>query len=177
MAAEPRPPVRLVSRSAEATERVGERLGRALGPGAVLALSGELGAGKTALVRGLARGLGVEERVSSPTYTLLHEYEGRLRLYHYDAWMEGRERALLAGGGSSWLFDAGVAVVEWAERVADLLPEPRLEVRLAHRGPEERELVLERRGSGSDGAERALDAALAAVEALVAQDPELEASA
>jgi tRNA threonylcarbamoyladenosine biosynthesis protein TsaE len=109
----------------------------------VLALDGELGAGKTAFVRGLARGLGVEEPVSSPTYVLMNVYSGRLELYHFDAWMERREEAFLADGGSEWLRAGGVCAVEWASRVADWLPLPRLAVRLAHAGSQARSVQIE----------------------------------
>jgi len=132
-----------LSESPEATEALGAELARHLGPGTVLALHGELGAGKTCLVRGLARGLGIPGPVASPTYLLLQEYPGgRLPLAHYDAWMEGREKALLLDGGAEALGGAGIAVVEWAERVADWLPLPRLELELCHAGPERRRLRL-----------------------------------
>jgi len=133
---------RLRSRSASATEGLGEVLGSALRPDAVVALDGELGAGKTCFVRGLARGLGVTAAVNSPTYTLMHEYPGRLTLYHFDAWMEGREAALLEDGGDAWFRAGGVAVVEWAARVASWLPRPYLAVELRHAGPEERVILL-----------------------------------
>ena len=134
---------RLRSSSPEATEALGEALGRRLPAGAVVALEGELGSGKTCFVRGLARGLGIEEGVASPTYTLMAAYDGgRLPLYHFDAWFEGREKALLADGGDEWLYAGGVAVVEWAGRVAHWLPVPRLELVLTHTGPETRRLGL-----------------------------------
>lgn len=134
---------RLLSRSEAATEELAARLGRVLPAGTVVALTGELGSGKTCFVRGLARGLGIEEGVASPTYTLMQAHEGgRLPLYHFDAWMEGREKAWLAEGGGEWLRGEGVAVVEWAGRVEAWLPRPRLQVALAHAGPEERTLVL-----------------------------------
>lgn len=142
---------RFLSTSVEATEALGEAVGEALSPGAVVALSGELGSGKTAFTRGLARGLGVEDEVSSPTYTLMHAYAGPVPLYHFDAWLEGREKALLADGGDEWLRADGVAVVEWAERVAPWLPEERLEVTFAHRGAERRSVLLEARGTPADG--------------------------
>jgi tRNA threonylcarbamoyladenosine biosynthesis protein TsaE len=123
---------RLVSRSGAATAALGEALGARLAAGAVVAIDGELGAGKTTLVRGLARGLGVERGVASPSYTLMHTYTGRLPVFHYDAWMQERERAFFEGGGAEWLEAGGVALVEWAERVADWLPEPRLHVLLLH---------------------------------------------
>lgn len=121
-----------VSRSAAATEALGEALGRLLPTGAVLALHGEMGTGKTTLVRGLARGLGVEGPVTSPTFVLMQEYAGRERLYHFDAWMDGREALFLEGGGADYLGGDGVAVIEWAERVERFLPRPHLTLRLDH---------------------------------------------
>lgn len=136
----------------EATAALAEHLGRRLPRGSVLALEGELGAGKTTFVRGLARGLGLSDPVSSPTFTLMHRYgeegAGR-RLDHFDAWMEGRERAFLADGGGEALGGADVAAVEWAERVGEWLPATHLSVRLEHRGPEERRIVLEVHGHGA----------------------------
>jgi tRNA threonylcarbamoyladenosine biosynthesis protein TsaE len=127
-----------VSGSQAATESFGEQLGRVLPAGALVLLDGELGSGKTAFVRGLARGLGVEDRVASPTYALLQTYTGRLELSHLDAWMEGRERAFLLDGGLDALAGGGVSVIEWASRVIDVLPATRLRIEFAHAGPTER---------------------------------------
>jgi tRNA threonylcarbamoyladenosine biosynthesis protein TsaE len=121
--------------SPEATSDLAAALGRALMAGSVIALDGELGSGKTCFVRGLARGLEVTDPVSSPTYTLQHAYRGRLDLYHFDAWMQGRERAFLLDGGAEWFDAGGVCVIEWAERVRELLPTPRIEVLMEHREP------------------------------------------
>ncbi|MBL8858553.1 MAG: tRNA (adenosine(37)-N6)-threonylcarbamoyltransferase complex ATPase subunit type 1 TsaE [Planctomycetes bacterium] len=126
------------SLSAADTESLGEALGRALTRSVVIALDGDLGAGKTCFVRGLARGLGVSDAISSPTYALLQTYTGRLTLHHLDAWMEGRERAFLVDGGLEWVASAGVTVIEWAERVADLLPTPRISVQIERTSPDER---------------------------------------
>lgn len=138
-----------ITRSAEETERLAEALARGLGPGTVVALEGELGSGKTCFVRGLARGLESTDPVASPTYTLMHEYRGRLPLYHFDAWMQGREEAFLAGGGAEWLEADGVAAVEWADRVEAHLPPERLAVRLAHRRDGGRTVRIEVLGPGS----------------------------
>lgn len=131
------------SSSADSTEELGTCLGERLGAGTVLALTGELGAGKTCFVRGLARGLGISDPVSSPTYILMQTYlGGRLPLYHFDAWMEGRETALFEDGGDEWLRGLGVAAVEWAGRVEAWLPHPYLRVDLEHLDLERRNLRL-----------------------------------
>ncbi|MEM9799857.1 MAG: tRNA (adenosine(37)-N6)-threonylcarbamoyltransferase complex ATPase subunit type 1 TsaE [Planctomycetota bacterium] len=141
----------IVTSDPDATEAFAEALGRALEAGSVVTLDGDLGSGKTTFVRGLARGLGLERGVASPTYTLMQAHEGgRLPLYHFDAWMEGREKALLADGADEFLGRDGVAVVEWADQVADWLPAPRLSVRLAHRSPEERAIDLSVVGEGGE---------------------------
>ncbi len=108
------------SHSPAETESLGEAWGRAARHGQVFALSGDLGAGKTQLVKGLARGLGVAARVHSPTFTLVNEYGGgRLRLFHLDLYrLETPAQILSAGLEAYWRPD-GVTVVEWAERMAD----------------------------------------------------------
>ena len=113
------------SRSAEETAALGEALGRRLGQGAVIALDGELGAGKTVFVQGLARGLGVEEPVTSPSFTLMHEHAGRLTLHHFDAWMTGREVAFLEATSSSTRSpSASTTRVRWQHAVS-LMPSTR----------------------------------------------------
>jgi tRNA threonylcarbamoyladenosine biosynthesis protein TsaE len=127
----------------EATEALGEALGALAEAGDVIALEGELGAGKTAMVRGIARGLGAGDDVASPTYILMDAHHGgRLPLFHFDAWMEGREKALFFDGGDEWLRAGGVAVVEWAGRVDAWLPRPRLAVVLEHVSPAARRATL-----------------------------------
>lgn len=108
-----------VSHNPAETESLGEAWGRAAQRGWVIALSGELGAGKTQLVRGVARGLGVTARVHSPTFTLVNEYRGgRLRLFHLDLYrLETREQ-ILSAGLEEFLPPDGVAVIEWAEKIA-----------------------------------------------------------
>ncbi len=150
MAADPGRRRAWLAESVEATEALGEALGAAALAGLLIVLEGELGTGKTTLVRGLARGLGITSPVTSPTFTLMNDYrdEGRLSLHHFDAWMEGRERSFLADGGAEVIGADGVCAVEWGERVEEDLPEPRLHVHLAHRGPESRFLELRVVGEG-----------------------------
>jgi tRNA threonylcarbamoyladenosine biosynthesis protein TsaE len=109
-----------ISHSPAETESLGESWGRAARHGLVIALSGELGAGKTQLVKGLARGLGVTARVHSPTFTLVNEYTGgRLRLFHLDLYRLETRGQILSAGLDEFLQPDGVAVVEWAVRIAD----------------------------------------------------------
>ena len=107
-----------ISHSPAETESLGETFGRAARRGMVVALSGELGAGKTQLVKGLARGLGITARVHSPTFTLVNEYAGgRLKLFHLDLYRLESRGQILAAGLEEFLQPDGVAVVEWAEKL------------------------------------------------------------
>ncbi len=106
------------------TEAVGAKLAATLRGAAVIALHGDLGAGKTVLTRGIARGLGITEPVTSPTFAIIQEYPGRdLRLYHMDMYRIQGEHDALAFGIDEYLFDSdAVSVIEWAERITELLP-------------------------------------------------------
>ena len=144
----------LRSASPEVTLALGERLGRLLQPGDVVLLSGALGAGKTALTQGIARGLGVAGPVSSPTFTILKEHEGRIPLYHFDLYRIEDPDELEALGFDDYFYGDGVSVVEWAERGewADSAggaawPEDVLRIFITPGpGPEERELRLHAAG-------------------------------
>jgi tRNA threonylcarbamoyladenosine biosynthesis protein TsaE len=112
--------------SPEETQALGERLALNLKPGAVIALGGGLGAGKTCLAKGIARGLGVREEVTSPTYTIVSEYEAfldqPLPLYHIDAYRLSGEDDFENLGGRDLLYGRGICLIEWAERIAGALP-------------------------------------------------------
>lgn len=111
-----------ISNSVAETEELGAGLAQRLAPGAVVAFTGDLGAGKTAFVRGLAHGLGITERVTSPTFTIVNEYEdGRLPLFHFDMYRLGSSDELFDIGWEDYLARGGVCAVEWSEIVADAL--------------------------------------------------------
>lgn len=145
--------------SAAATRRLGERLGKLLAPGDVVALVGDLGAGKTQLVRGICRGAGVPDaEVSSPTFAIVAAYRGRLPVHHADLYRIADEDELYATGFFDLLGGPGAAVVEWADRIPGALPRERLEVRLRHdaRRPGVRHLEIEGAGARHAALARAL---------------------
>lgn len=113
----------ILSHSEAETEAAGERLGASLSPGTVLAYRGGLGMGKTAFTRGLARGLGCTGRVTSPTFTIVNEYGGRIPLFHFDMYRLPDSDALFDIGWDDYLDRGGVCAVEWSEQVDDALPE------------------------------------------------------
>jgi len=125
-----------ISHSERETEEIGEALGRTLSPGTVLAYQGGLGMGKTAFTRGLARGLGCEGRVTSPTFTIVNEYDGPIPLFHFDMYRLEDADALFDIGWEDYLARKGVCAVEWSERVTEALPEDTLWVHIA-RHPEQ----------------------------------------
>ena len=111
----------LISHSSAQTEALGETWGRAAKPGLVVGLIGDLGAGKTQLVKGLARGLGIMAQVHSPTFTLVNEYcGGRLPLYHLDLYRLDTPEQILAAGLAEYLQPDGVTVIEWAEKMTNV---------------------------------------------------------
>lgn len=132
----------LRTRNAEETHRLGERLGWLLKPGDVVALIGELGAGKTTLTRGIASGLGVDSDIHSPTFTLVHEHGGMVPLYHIDLYRLDTPEEAAEIGVEDYFHGDGVTVVEWAERAEPLLPEQTLRVEIVRRGESVRELVF-----------------------------------
>ena len=113
-----------MTNGAQETEKLGFRLGQVLQPGTVIAYTGDLGAGKTAFTRGLARGLEIPERVTSPTFTIVNEYEGgRLPLFHFDMYRLASSDELFDIGWEDYLARGGVCAVEWSENVEDALEE------------------------------------------------------
>lgn len=137
--------MRLISDSRERTVEIGRRIGSFLGRGDIVALIGELGSGKTTLTQGIARGLDVAENVPvvSPTFTLVNEYPGRLPLVHLDAYRLSGPADLEDMGYEEYFFGGGVVVIEWAEKILDLLPDAAIVLRMAYIDENTRELIIE----------------------------------
>ena len=145
--------------SADETHDVGRRLGTEAAGGTLLALIGPLGAGKTQLAKGVADGLGVTSVVNSPTFVLMNEHVGRLRLFHIDAYRLDEDRDPLEAGLLDDRQASGVTVIEWADRIERWLPAERLEIEIAPDGADPEARVMRWRAVGeahSDLARRAL---------------------
>lgn len=133
----------IITHSPEETEAVGQALAAVLTPGTVIAYTGDLGAGKTAFTRGLARGLGAKEQVTSPTYTIVNEYlSGRMPLFHFDMYRLHSADDLFDIGWEDYLERGGVCAVEWSENVAEAMEEP-ITVSIEKTGEESRRITIE----------------------------------
>ena len=131
------------TQSAAETEALGEKLARQLRGGEVIAFTGDLGAGKTAFTRGLARGLGITERVTSPTFTIVNEYEGgRLPLFHFDMYRLSCSDELYDIGWEDYLARGGVCAVEWSEIVEDALESDAIRVDIKNEGGDSRSITI-----------------------------------
>ena len=132
-----------ITNSPQETEALGQKLGQMLPAGTVIAYRGDLGAGKTAFTRGLARGLGIQDPVTSPTYTIVNEYlGGRIPLFHFDMYRLHSADDLFDIGWDDYLERQGICAVEWSENVAEALEDP-LTVTICKTGEESRKITLE----------------------------------
>jgi tRNA threonylcarbamoyladenosine biosynthesis protein TsaE len=127
--------------SPEETQRFGIELAKSLEPQTVIGLIGALGAGKTCLTQGICAGLKVEEYVTSPSFTLINEYQGRLPVYHFDLFRIDDPKEMLDLGCEEYFYGDGVCIIEWAEKMAPFLPEQRIEIALKRIGENEREIT------------------------------------
>lgn len=139
----------LISTESEITVRIGEIIGQALRKGSVVALIGELGSGKTCITQGIARGLGVPLAyyVTSPTFTLINEYPGRITLYHLDIYRLSGSEDLHDMGYEEYFYGDGVIVIEWAEKIIDILPADSLYIYMKHIDENSREISISARST------------------------------
>ena len=140
--AEPMPLLELTSHSLDDTLKLGARIGELASGGDILLLTGNLGAGKTCLTQGIARGLGITEHTQSPSYVLVRQLQGRLPLYHIDLYRLDNIEEIADLGLGDYLYGNGVCVIEWAEKGLSLLPREHLMIEIAYLGDTERRLLF-----------------------------------
>lgn len=140
----------------EETERFGKFLGENLNPGDVLCLNGDLGAGKTTLTKSIALGLGIEDYVTSPTFTIVNEYYGKVNLYHIDTYRLDDKVDMDYLGFDEYFYSEGVTVVEWAEKIKDALPEEYIEINISSK-EDKRKLEINFIGSRFEKLKEKLD--------------------
>ena len=135
----------MITHSREETIQLAEQLARGLQKGDVLALYGDLGSGKTTFAKGIGRGLGVKDarHINSPTFVLIKEYEARIPMYHLDLYRLDNLGDIEDIAIGEYIYGDGVAIVEWAEKIGDILPERHIAVKFTIKGDEEREIEIE----------------------------------
>lgn len=132
---------KIISSSEQQTEQIAQTLANSLKGDEIIALHGGLGAGKTAFTRGLARGLGINDGVSSPTFALVHEYEGKYMLYHFDMYRIDSFEDLYSTGFFDYAGN-GVLIIEWSENIEEFLPENRININIRQLSENEREITI-----------------------------------
>lgn len=132
----------VITKSAAETQRLGRELARQLRPGDLVCLSGGLGAGKTCLIQGIARGLQVKDYVNSPTFKIINEYKGKIPVYHFDLYRLDGLTDLHSFGYEEYFYSQGVSLVEWAEKITPFLPKQYLKIELISVGENTRKIIL-----------------------------------
>lgn len=135
----------MITNSASETILIAEKLARTLRPGDMIALSGDLGSGKTTFTKGIGKGLGVKDskRINSPTFVLIKEYSGKIPLYHLDLYRLDALKEIENLAVEEYIYGTGVTVIEWAEKIECLLPKKRISVRFKVKGDNKREVMVE----------------------------------
>jgi len=133
-----------ITKSATETLELGFEFGKTLEKGSVVALTGELGTGKTVFTKGIAKALGIKDyiHVNSASFVILQEYKGKIPLYHFDLYRMKKPRDVETVGCEEYFYSKGISVVEWADRAAEILPEEHIAVEFKHKGGDKREITV-----------------------------------
>ena len=133
---------KITTRSPEETKHVGRSLGGVFLEGDLVALTGGLGSGKTTLIQGICEGLGVQEKVTSPTYVIITNYKGRIPVNHFDLYRLEKREEFIDLGYEDFFFNKSVTLIEWSDKINDLLPSKRIDILLSRLKKNEREIVI-----------------------------------
>ena len=128
--------------NARETENLGRKIADALKGGEVIAMTGDLGAGKTTMTKALAKGLGINEYVTSPTFTILNEYEGRLKLFHFDVYRINDIEEMYDLGFEEYIYGDGVSIIEWSNLIEEILPKDTINIEILATGDDQRNITI-----------------------------------
>jgi len=145
--------MKFLTKSVEETICIGKQIGKLAKPGDIICLTGDLGTGKTHLTKGIAKGLGVTDHITSPTFNIVNEYNGRLKFYHFDVYRVNDPDEIAAIGFDEYIFGDGVSVIEWANYIDELIPNDRIEISITKSSDENssaRELTINYYGKRYD---------------------------
>ncbi|WP_425475009.1 tRNA (adenosine(37)-N6)-threonylcarbamoyltransferase complex ATPase subunit type 1 TsaE [Anaeromonas frigoriresistens] len=149
--------MKIITNSLKETEKLGEKIGKSLKSGDVLCLDGDLGAGKTTLTQSIAKGLDVDDYVTSPTFTIVNEYEGRFHVNHFDVYRIADVDEMYDIGYEEYVYSDSVTIIEWASMIDEILPEDRVEIKINKLQDDGREIKIEVKGKGNKELIKELD--------------------
>ena len=133
--------------NAKETEELGLRIGQALRGGEILAMTGDLGAGKTTMTKSLASGLDIDEHITSPTFTIVNEYEGRLKLFHFDVYRIADVEEMYDLGFEEYIYSGGVCIIEWSNLIEEILPDDTINIQILYIDDNKRQINITGKGS------------------------------
>ncbi len=142
--------LKIKTNSAEETEKLGRLIGESLIGGEIIAMTGDLGAGKTTMTKSLAKGLDIDEHITSPTFTIVNEYDGRLKLFHFDVYRIEDIEEMYDLGYEEYFYSGGVCIIEWANLIKEILPEDIINIEISTLDEGKREIVISGKGEKFD---------------------------
>ena len=132
-----------ITNTVEETIKLGISIGKRLNPGDIVCIDGDLGSGKTHLTKGIALGLGIDEHITSPTFNIVNEYEGRLKFYHFDVYRVNDPDEIAAIGFDEYIFSDAASVIEWSDYISELIPEEHIQIRIANESETSRSISIQ----------------------------------
>jgi len=132
-----------ITNTVEETIKLGIKIGKRLNPGDIVCIDGDLGSGKTHLTKGIALGLGIDEHITSPTFNIVNEYEGRLKFYHFDVYRVNDPDEIAAIGFDEYIFSDAASVIEWSDYISELIPEEHIQIRIANESETSRNISIQ----------------------------------
>jgi tRNA threonylcarbamoyladenosine biosynthesis protein TsaE len=145
-----------ITNTVEETIELGEKIGRSLKPGDIVCIDGDLGSGKTHLTKGIALGLGIGEHITSPTFNIVNEYEGRIKLYHFDVYRVNDPDEIAAIGFDEYIFSDAVSVIEWSDYIKELIPDDHIQINISNESITRRNINIRFFGKRYDNIKEAL---------------------